>query len=311
MAINPNDNRVFDAQVVFVPDPLAFRDSYNRERFYFAHSVHENPLFALDHLAELVCREPELTKSAYCSSADVKVTDSWATGLQAPQTLRHVLNGIATNNSLILLRHVERSAILGPVLHALIDHVVALVGPALRSDVIESRATLLIASPRRVTSYHMDSNTNFLFQLYGDKRLTVFDRAVVTAEELERYYGGDLSAAKYNAERQGDAEVFELHAGSAVHVPSLAPHWAQNLDSVSIALSINFDLRSIERAGRIYRLNGRLRRLGLSPQAPGYSQWRDEIKLGMSTIKLGMNSINHSMSRWARPLEAPADRKYH
>jgi len=34
---------------------------------------------------------------------------------------------------------------------------------------------LLIASPRRVTSYHMDSNTNFLFQLHGDKRLTVFD----------------------------------------------------------------------------------------------------------------------------------------
>jgi hypothetical protein len=308
MAINPNANRLFDAQEIVVPDPLIFRQCYNRKRFYFAHSIHENPLFALDQLAELVCREPELTKSAYCSCADAKVTDSWATGQRSPQTLRHVLDAIATNNSLILLRHVERSAILGPVLHALMDHVVALVGPGMRSDVIESRATLLIASPRRVTSYHMDSNTNYLFQLHGDKRLSVFDRAVVTAEELEGYYGGDLSAAKYNPERQGDAQVFELHAGSAVHVPSLAPHWAQNLDSVSIALSINFDLRSIEQAGRIYRLNGRLRRLGLSPQAPGRSPWRDEIKLGMSNIKLGMNSINHSVSRWARPLEAPADR---
>jgi hypothetical protein len=297
MAINPIANRAFEAQRSFVPDPLIFRDCYNRKKFYFAHSVHENPLFALDQLAELVSREPELAKSAYCSCADAKVTDSWATGLQSPQTLRQVLNGIATTNSLILLRHVERSATLGPVLHALIDHVVALVGSALRCDVIESRATLLIASPRRVTSYHMDSNTNFLFQIHGDKRLTVFDRSVVTVEELEGYYGGDISAAKYNPQRQGDAEVFELHAGSAVHVPSLAPHWAQNLDSVSIALSINYDLRSIERAGRIYRLNGRLRRLGLSPQAPGCSQWKDDIKLGMSNIKLGMNSINHSASR--------------
>jgi len=186
-----------------------------------------------------------------------------------------------------MLRHLERSVSVGPLLRKFMEQVVAAVGPALRTDIKTSRATLLIASPRRITSYHIDSNTNFLFQIHGDKRLSVFDpsdRTLVTPEELEGYYGGDISAAKYKPERQADAQVFELHAGSALHIPSHAPHWAQNLDGVSVALSINFDLYSIEKAGRIHRLNGKLRRLGFLPQAPGDSPWRDEIKLGMIAL---------------------------
>jgi hypothetical protein len=186
------------------------------------------------------------------------------------------------------------------------EQVVVAVGPALRTDIKTSRATVLIASPRRITSYHIDSNTNFLYQIHGDKRLSVFDpgdRTLITPEELEGYYGGNVSAARYKPERQADAQVFDLHAGSAVHIPSHAPHWAQNLDSVSVALSINFDLNSIERAGRIHRLNGRLRRLGMIPQAPGDSAWRDEIKLGMS-------ALNRGVRRWTRPAPASEERDY-
>jgi hypothetical protein len=136
--------------------------------------------------------------------------------------------------------------------------------------------------------------------------LSVFDpsdRTLVTPEELEGYYGGNTSAARYKPERQADAQVFELHAGSAVHIPSHAPHWAQNLDSVSVALSINFDLNSIERAGRIHRLNGRLRHLGFVPRAPGDSAWKDEIKLGVGALYRGVR-------RWARPTQASEERGY-
>jgi hypothetical protein len=288
-----------------IPDSSVVRRHYNRRCFPFEHDLHENPLFDLDQLAELVCREPELCRSAYCSCAPVSVKDPWAQGVPSPETVRDALREVATNNSLIILRHIERSVSVGPVLREFMEQVVAAVGPALRTDIKTSRATVLIASPRRITSYHLDSNTNFLYQIHGDKRLSVFDpsdRTLVTPEELEGYYSGNVSAAQYKPERQADAQVFDLHAGSAVHIPSHAPHWAQNLDSVSVALSINFDLNSIERAGRIHRLNGRLRRLGIIPQAPGDSAWKDEIKLGMS-------ALNRSVRRWVRPIQVPKDRE--
>jgi hypothetical protein len=289
-----------------IPDSSVLRRHYNRRCFPFEHDLHENPLFGIDQLAELVCREPELSRSAYCSCAPASVTDPWAAGSPAHREVRDAIREVSNNNSLVLLRHLERSVSIGPALREIIDQVIAAVGPALQTDIKTSRATMLIASPRRITPYHIDSDTNFLFQIHGDKRLSVFDpsdRTLVTPEELEGFYGGDTSAAKYRPERQGEAQVFDLHAGSAVHVPSHAPHWAQNLDSVSVALSINFDLNSVERAGRIHRLNGRLRRLGFVPRAPGDSAWKDEIKLGMS-------ALNRGVRRWARPTQASEEREF-
>jgi hypothetical protein len=289
-----------------IPDSSLVRRHYNRRCFLFKHDIHENPLLDLDQLAELVYREPELSRSAYCSCAPASVKDPWAPGVPSPETVRDAVRGIATNNSLIILRHIEHSMSVGPVLREFMEQVVVAVGPVLRTDIQTARATLLIASPRRITSYHLDSNTNFLYQIHGDKRLSVFDpsdRTLVTPEELEGYYGGNVSAAQYKPERQADAQVFDLHAGSAVHIPSHAPHWAQNLDNVSVALSINFDLISVERVGRIHRLNGRLRRLGFVPQSPGDSAWRDEIKLGVS-------ALNRGVRRWGRPTQAFEERDY-
>ncbi len=289
-----------------IPDSSVVRRHYNRRCFSFEHDLQENPLFHLDQLAELVCREPELSRSAYCSCAQASVEDPWAAGVPSPETVRNAVREVATNNSLIILRHIERSVSVGPQLRELMEQVVAAAGPALRNDIKTRRATVLIASPRRITSYHLDSNTNFLYQIHGDKRLSVFDpsdRTLVTPEELEGYYSGNISAARYKPERQGDAQVFDLHAGSAVHVPSHAPHWAQNLDSVSVALSVNFDLHSVERAGRIHRLNGKLRSLGFFPQAPGGSPWRDEIKLGVS-------ALNRGVHRWTHTTQASEEREY-
>src|SRR4029077_2740541 len=103
----------------------------------------------------------------------------------------------------------------GPQLRELMEQVVAAAGPVLRNDIKTSRATLLIASPRRITSYHLDSNTNFLYQICGDKRLSVFDPGdptLVTPEELEGYYSGNISAAQYKPERQARGGGFELVA---------------------------------------------------------------------------------------------------
>jgi len=42
------------------------------------------------------------------------------------------------------------------------------------------------------------------------------------------------------------------------HVPVCAPHWVQNKNNVSVAISVNYELRSVERLKRIYRINHRV-----------------------------------------------------
>jgi hypothetical protein len=154
-------------------------------------------------------------------------------------------------------------------------------------DVIVGRATILIASPHRVTTYHMDADTNFLFQIAGDKSFSVFDqtdRTLVPEDELDRYHAGDANGAVFKPDRQNDAKTYDLRAGFGIHIPSTAPHWAQNGDGVSVALSLNYDLRSVQRRARIHAMNHKLRRLGIDPAPPGLSRWRDRVKLMATAI---------------------------
>lgn len=259
-----------------------FARCYNRCSFMFRHRLRGHPLFQISSLIEVARRQGDLPEYAYWSNGSVEVADRWEKGADDRRSLLDTIAGIAENDSLVMLRHAEQDPGLGPVLSQLLFRMVELSGDRMREDVIVGRATILIASPHRITTYHMDADTNFLFQLTGGKKFSVFnhtDRALVTEDELERYHAGDASGAVFKTERQNEARVFDLRAGFAVHVPSTAPHWAQNGDSVSVALSLNYDLRSIQRSAQIYALNRRLRRLGISPAPPGRSRWRDSVKL--------------------------------
>jgi hypothetical protein len=182
---------------------------------------------------------------------------------------------------------------------------VQLAGEQMRADVTIGETLILISSPNRLTPYHMDAETNFLVQVRGDKWFHVFnhdDRAVVTDLERERYLGGgDISSAVYKEEKQKTAITYDLHAGYGVHVPTCAPHWVQNKDNVSVAISVNYELRSVERLSRIYRVNQRLRRMGIQPRPPGQSALGDGVKLATASTLFGLRSL---MQR------GPSDRSY-
>jgi hypothetical protein len=258
-----------------------FARHYNRISFLFAHELHDSELFSWPNLLELAHRHPETPEFAYWSNGEVGVDDGWDAGNGPRYSLRNTVLGIGVNNSLAMLKHTELDPVFGPHIRAIQQRVLDLVGLKMRHDVIRARGTFLIASPWRITSYHIDADVNFLFQIGGDKLFRVFDpcdRAVTPHEELENYFLGNPNGAVYEPAAESHAKSYDLRAGCGVHVPCMAAHWAQNLGSPSIALSINFDLRSVTTTGRIYRLNGRLRRLGFSPTPPGSSRWRDKLK---------------------------------
>ena len=258
-----------------------FSQSYNRVSFLFEHDWRDHPLFAWPKLLELAARQPQGAAYAYWSNGPVDVADGWDSAQGPRYSLQDTLLGIRSNNSLAMLKHVEQDTVLGPFVRQIQHMVLDLAGAQMRDDALCARGTLLIASPWRITSYHIDSDVNFLFQICGDKLFRVFDqtdRTIISHEELENYFLGDPNGAVYKPERQAQAKCYELRAGRGVHVPCMGAHWAKNLGAPSVALSINFDLRSITSVGRIYRLNGRLRKLGLHPVPPGMSRWRDNLK---------------------------------
>lgn len=255
-----------------------FSRLFNRKSFLFEHGFATHELFELESLVELARRTPGWEH--YWQNGTVGVGSGWRS--DRPYSLEDTIANIAHNDSIVILKHTEQDAVFGPALQDFLARVVALTGEAMRTDVVLGEALILVTSPNRITPYHFDTEANFLVQLRGDKWFHVFDRnetPLVTHEQLERYFDGDLSSGVYRPEREAEATVYDLHAGYGVHVPVAVPHWVQNKDNVSVAISINYDLRSVYRLTRLYRMNSRMRRLGWRPTPPGVSAWRDGVKL--------------------------------
>jgi hypothetical protein len=288
----------------------AFRSNYNRRTFSFAHGLANHPLFELDSLIELSQRMPD-HRDTYWSNGKVSVDNRWDAGTSGRMSLQDTIANIATNDSIVILKHTEQDPVHGPVLQEFLSRVVRLAGERMRTDVTIGETLILISSPNRLTPYHMDAETNFLVQVRGDKWFHVFDhedRGIISEVERELYFAGDISSAVYKEDRQKDAVTYDLHAGYGVHVPVGAPHWVQNRNNVSVAISVNYELRSVERLTRIYRMNHRLRRLGIEPRPPGESALVDGVKLAAAKALSRLRSVarrNRAERRiavWSPPL---------
>ncbi len=286
-----------------------FPPTYNRSTFMFRHGLSGHPLLQLPNLIDLSGRL-EKYDGCYWSNGSVNVTDRWEKGADRRQSLRNTLENIEHNDSLVILKFGVHDPIYGPLFRDILSLIIKLARPERLEDVLVGRVTILIASPHRTTAYHVDSDVNYLFQVAGDKFFAVFDqtdRTLVTDEELEGFFNGDLSAAHFKPDREADATTYDLKAGFGVHVPWLAPHWARNGGQVSIAVSCNFDLASLERLSAIYKTNHRLRSIGFKPRSPRDGSWGDDAKVfsvkTMSTLRglLRPQSINQRMDAGWRP----------
>jgi hypothetical protein len=277
-----------------------FLPNYNRSTFMFRHGLSGHPLLQLPSLIDLADRL-EKYDGCYWSNGSVKATDRWEKGADRRQSLKKTLENIAENDSLVILKFVVHDPISGPFFCDVLKTIIQLVGPEMADDVLVGRANILIASPRRITAFHIDSDVNYLLQVAGDKTFAVFDqtdRTLVTDEELEQYFNGDESAAIFKPDLQIQGTDHDLQPGFGVHVPCMAPHLAHNREQVSIAVSCCFDLASIQRLGLVYKTNHRLRSLGIKPSSPRDETWSNGAKL------LGARTAV-SIRRLLRPQVAP------
>jgi hypothetical protein len=285
-----------------------FQGNYNRASFMFRHGLKGHALFELGSLVELARRMPD-HRETYWSNGEVDVADRWETSRDARLSPEDTIAHIADNHSLVILKHTEQDPVYGPLFQDFLAKVIDLSGEEMRREVAVGEVLILISSPNRLTPYHVDAECNFLVQVVGDKTLSVFDqtdRTLVSDDVVERYHAGDFSSAGYQEDRQSEAKVYDLRAGSGVHIPVFAPHWVRNHDNISVALSVNYELHPIRRQERICKLNSRLRKMGFAPPPPGISPWRDGIKLAAASSLIAAHRQLNRKSSEAYPVWTPS-----
>jgi hypothetical protein len=263
-----------------------FREKFNRRHFLFRHHLSGHPLFQLPKLIELA-RSTAATRAddLYYDAGVQEIHQRWGTA-PAQFPVDETIDRIENAGAWIVLKRADTDSSYAAILDRCMSDILEVSGRELERKMRRREAIIFITSPNRLTTYHIDSENNFLLQLRGRKEINLWrpeDRDVTTEQEVERFYSVDTNAATYKPHLQHRAEVLMMEPGMGVHIPLNAPHWLKNGDNISISVSINYHSYDSERAA-IYRTNHYLRRLGLNPTPPFRSPVLDQLKRPIGVV---------------------------
>ena len=259
----------------------AFRENFNKRWFPLEHALARHPLFELDRLIALAKQTAaDRPHDLHFDKGAARVGQRWSETPACDLPVDETIRRLEHEGAWIVLKHAELDREYTSILEQTMAEVHELAGPQLRKQVNFEEIILFIASPNRLTTYHIDRECNFIAQIRGDKTIYIFnqeDREVLPEPEIERFWAVDNNAAVYKSELQYRADSFVLRPGNGVHLPVNAPHWLQNHDNISVTASFNFKFKD-SRLANVYRANYALRKFGLDPLPPGKSPTRDSLK---------------------------------
>jgi hypothetical protein len=265
---------------IFDAENPGFRESLDEKPFELKHCfTADHPLFQLSRLRKLI-DNPVTRAGAYYDAGDIRVEQRWDSITPAKQTIEEVFERIDNAGAWILVKRVQNDPDYNELLEQCLNEVKLLSGRRIDEDKKSQEAIIFITSPRRVTTYHMDRECNFLLQVRGEKAISIFDRNdrdVLPEQEIETFWSKDNNAAVYKPQYEDHAYAFNMRPGTGVHIPVNSPHWLKNGDNVSISFSISYQYKDWHRK-YVYQANYHLRKLGLNPTPPGRSALLDNTK---------------------------------
>ena len=271
-------------------DPGLFAANFNKRHFEIQHWLAGHPLFEIPRLLQLA-REMATQRPAdiYYDAGVTSIGSRWGTS-PSEFPVDQTIERLETAGAWIDLKAAERSAPYARVLNDCISDLLQVSGRELERKMRRKEMAIFLTSPKRLSTYHIDSECNFLLQLRGEKNISIFpkdDREVLPEEEIERSWAADTNAAVYKPHLQHRASVIRLKPGSGVHIPVNAPHWVQNDDNISVSVAILYHSWHQEYLD-LYGANYCLRKMGISPKPPFQSRWRDAVKrpLGAAALRL-------------------------
>jgi hypothetical protein len=290
--------------------PGEFIDRFNRLPFLVSHNLARHPLFEIPRLASLA-------KSLWGKAGGKVLFQEGIVGFDKrwdaiPRKAISFIEGITSiqeSGSWAVLKSVQQHPEYKSLVDGCVSELSEIIGLDLQKKITWLEGYVFVASPGAVTPYHIDHEANFLLQIHGEKMMKICDpadRSVLSEEEIENYYVGDLSAARYREEHESKAFVFELAPGNGVHIPSRGPHWVRNGQLYSVSFSVNFFLKDIDLRARVYQFNHHLRKLNIQPSPPEKSAFRDRFKvMAMSLLHERKKPANKSefLRRNVKPVE--------
>jgi hypothetical protein len=270
--------------------PETFNECFNKRHFVLRHELTGHPLFELPRLIELA-RDTAANRAddLYYDAGVTDLNERWGTS-PAQFPVDETIRRIESAGAFIILKRAEHDPAYAVLLDRCMSDLLQVSGRELERKMRRREVIIFITSPRRITTYHMDSETNFLLQVHGEKDISIFsryDREVLPEEEIERFWTVDSNAAVYKPELQHRADVVRLVPGNGVHIPINAPHWVQNDANISVSVSINYHSWDSDYA-HLYCANYYLRRkLGIKPTPPAQSALLDALKrpVGAAILK--------------------------
>ncbi len=213
-----------------VADPQQFAEKFNRKSFEVFHNLASHPLFQLPHLMALAERTLKSHPATlHYDVGDIKPGQRWDTIAASPFSATEALDRIENSGAWIVFNSAQRDPeyrfFLDRGLAELKEHL----GPDINSQIMVEDIIIFVTSPKRVTTYHIDRECNFLLQIRGTKTLYVFDREdrdVLSEEEIETFWAKDFNAAVYKPHLQARAASYKLAPGTGIphtsELPTLA-----------------------------------------------------------------------------------------
>ena len=190
-----------------------FCKNFNRRSFAFEHGLAHHPLFEPACLAGVAAslmargdREKFVALSGKLSAAGTNFAS------MAPAArLAEAITALGEGNSWLKITSAnEADDRYAALLQGILAEIEELSETSFLDDITWSSLTVFMASPNIVTPYHIDHESNFLFQIRGEKDISLFDpndRMVLRESEIENFYVGNLDSAQYREEIQNRGTV--------------------------------------------------------------------------------------------------------
>ncbi len=233
-----------------------------------AHTMHQSPAFSLDHLAQLIERYPR----EHYSLMQTGLKDGkriWRHGDIGNFNGRQVIDAISKGGLWLNLRMAsEIDSRYHDLLAQMFQEIEAKV-PGFAAPKFD--AGILISAPEAKVPYHADLPGQGLIQIAGRKRVWIYPptEPFLTTKFLEdvQLFEREMDIP-YFEWYDRHALVIDLEPGQMLNWALNAPHRVENLGTVNISMTVQFENEPIRRARIVNLANGLLRnRFGYEPKS--------------------------------------------
>lgn len=220
-----------------------------------------------------------------------------ATGSYDGKTIDEIFDTLDTPGTWIAIYEAQTDPAFRRVVEEVIDSTRHLL-TGLDSKIFDIDAYIFISRAPSLTPFHIDREHNFLLQIHGAKRLSVWDpddRQAVSETAVEEWIVEQTLKHVTFSEDKITHAAFDgqLNAGQGLFMPSTSAHMtrtetASTTDPVSATVGFVFYTAATRKRANIYAMNTVLRRLGFEPGPPGRNAVIDTLKYfaGYCAIRL-------------------------